>query len=196
MEACDVIRLFVNKAIVSKQPTRAGNPCYGPLKAIRVLVFSRLKGLTNDTVLVAYLKKHKQNANKLGLKTVPDRTTIGRWHKRYLTLLEEVFNKLADMLVLLTPTTLLIVDSTPIEDTFDIDAHWGKSSHGWFKGFKIHASVNQQGLPLRATVTPANYYDSPILPKIVWDLKTSYLLADAGYDSKEPIRKVVLCCWF
>jgi transposase len=53
-----------------------------------------------------------------------------------------------------------------------------------YRGFKIHASVNQQGLPLRAKVTPANCYDSPILPDIAWDLKASYLLADAGYDSK------------
>jgi transposase len=69
-------------------------------------------------------------------------------------------------------------------DLYDVDAQWGKSSRGWFKGFKIHASVNQQGLPLRAKVTPANCYDSPILPDISWDLKANYLLADAGYDSK------------
>jgi IS5 family transposase len=69
-------------------------------------------------------------------------------------------------------------------DLFDSEASWGKSSRGWFKGFKLHTSVNQQGLPLRAKVTPANCYDSPILPDIAWDLKATYLLADAGYDSK------------
>ncbi len=53
-----------------------------------------------------------------------------------------------------------------------------------YRGFKIHTSVNQEGLPLRAKVTPANCYDSPILPDIAWDLKANYLLADAGYDSK------------
>jgi hypothetical protein len=147
---------------------RVGNPGYGPLKAIRILVFARLKGLINDTRLVAYLNKHKQDANKIGLTKVPDRTTVGRWWKRYLTLLEEVFNKLADMLVMVMPTALLVVDSTPLVDPYDADARWGKSSRGWFKGFKIHASVNQQALPLRAKVTPANYYDSPILPDIAW----------------------------
>jgi hypothetical protein len=88
------------------------------------------------------------------------------------------------MLVLLSPTTLLVVDSTPLIDLFDPEARWGKSSRGWLKGFKIHASVNQQGLPFRAKVTPANYYDSPIIPDISWDLKATYLLADAGYNSK------------
>jgi hypothetical protein len=78
MEACDVIRLFVNKALFCEQPTRVGNPGYGQLKSVRVLVFARLKGLTNDTRLVAYLNKHKQDTNKLGLTTLPDRTTVGR----------------------------------------------------------------------------------------------------------------------
>jgi hypothetical protein len=45
MEACEVVRLFVNKAIVSVEPKRRGNPGYGLLKALSVLVFARLKGL-------------------------------------------------------------------------------------------------------------------------------------------------------
>jgi hypothetical protein len=45
MEACEVVRLFVNKAIVSVEPKRRGNPGYGRLKALSVLVFARLKGL-------------------------------------------------------------------------------------------------------------------------------------------------------
>ena len=49
MEACEVVRLFVNKAIVSAEPKRRGNPGYGRLRALRVLVYARLKGLENDT---------------------------------------------------------------------------------------------------------------------------------------------------
>jgi hypothetical protein len=49
MEACEVVRLFVNKAIVSVEPKRPGNPGYGRLRAVRVLVYARLKGLENDT---------------------------------------------------------------------------------------------------------------------------------------------------
>jgi len=48
-----------------------------------------------------------------------------------------------------------------------------------YRGFKLHASVNQQGLLLRATLTASNRYDSPLFPTIVWDLKTTFLLADA-----------------
>ena len=52
------------------------------------------------------------------------------------------------------------------------------------QGFKLHAAVNQLGLPLRALVTPGNRYDSPFFPKLIEDLEADYVLADAGYDSK------------
>ena len=58
MEACDVVRLLVNKAIVPAEPKRPGNPGYGRVKALRVLVYARLKGLNNDTRVVQHLKKH------------------------------------------------------------------------------------------------------------------------------------------
>jgi len=55
MEACEVVRLVINKAVVSAQPKRRGNPGYGQLKSVRVLVYSKLKGLTNDTRVVEHL---------------------------------------------------------------------------------------------------------------------------------------------
>ena len=184
MEACEVVRLFVNKAVVSAEPKRRGNPGYGRLKALRVLVYARLKGLENDTRVIEHLKKNRCAANILGLYAVPDRTTVGRWWRRYLSILEETFEKIAGMLQLMTPTTFLIVDSTPLVDLYDMEAGWGHTSRGKFRGFKLHAAVNQLGLPLRALVTPGNRYDSPFLPKLIEDLEADYVLADAGYDSK------------
>ena len=190
MEACDVVRLFVNKAIVSAEPKRRGNPGYGRLRALRVLVYARLKGLENDTRIVEHLKKHSDAARTLGLCKVPDRTTVGRWWRRYLSLLEETFGKISSMLQLMSPTTFLIVDSTPLVDLYDMEAGWGHTSRGKFRGFKLHAAVNQLGLPLRAVVTPGNRYDSPFLPKLIEDLEADYVLADAGYDSKTNYRAV------
>ena len=184
MEACEVVRLFVNKAIVSAEPKRRGNPGYGRLRALRVLVYARLKGLENDTRIVEHLKKHSDATRTLGLFKVPNRTTVGRWWRRYLDLLEETFKKDVGMLQLVTPTTFLIVDSTPLVDLYDMEAGWGHTSRGKFRGFKLHAAVNQLGLPLRALVTPGNRYDSPFLPGLIEDLEADYVLADAGYDSK------------
>jgi transposase len=115
---------------------------------------------------------------------VPDRTSVGRWWRRYLSLLEETFGKISSMFQLMLPTTFLIVDSTPLVDLYDMEAGWGHTSRGKFRGFKLHAAVNQLGLPLRAVVTPGNRYDSPFLPMLVEDLEADYVLADAGYDSK------------
>ena len=125
MEACELVRLIVNKTVIPKEPKRAGNPGYGQLKAIRALVYARLKGLQNDTRIIAHLKKHPTDAKKLGLHTVPDRTTIGRWWRRYLNLLEETFQKTADIIQVLVPTTHLIADSTPLVDLYDMEAKWG-----------------------------------------------------------------------
>ncbi len=190
MEACEVVRLFVNKAIVSVEPKRRGNPGYGRLRALRVLVYARLKGLENDTRIVEHLKKHSDAARTIGLCKIPDRTTVGRWWRRYLSLLEETFKKISGMLQLVSPTTFLIVDSTPLADLYDMEAGWGHTSRGKFRGFKLHAAVNQLGLPLRAVVTPGNRYDSPFLPGLIEDLEADYVLADAGYDSKTNYRAV------
>jgi transposase len=121
---------------------------------------------------------------------VPDRTTVGRWWRRYLSLLQEVFIKIADMLQLAVPTTIAVVDSTPLVDLYDMEAEWGHTSRGKFRGFKLHAVVNQLGLPLRALVTPGNKYDGPFLPKLIEDLEADYVLADAGYCSKRNTEAV------
>jgi len=190
MEACEVVRLIVNKAVVPAETKRRGNPGYGQLKAVRLLVYSRLKGLTNDTRVVEHLTRHPQDAKTLGLNSVPDRTTVGRWWRRYLSLLEETLKKTAKMIRLMMPTTHLIADSTPLVDLYDMEARWGITSRGPFKGFKVHAVVNQAGLPLNAVVTSGNRYDSPFLPKLIEDLEADYVLADAGYNSIRNFKAV------
>ncbi len=190
MEACELVRLFVNKAIVPAEPKRRGNPGYGRVKALRVLVYARLKGLDNDTRLVMHLKKHRWIAKTLGLGAVPNRTTVGRWWRRCLSLLEETFVIIANMLQLAIPTKIAVVDSTPLVDLYDMEAEWGYTSRGKFRGFKLHAAVNQLGLPLRALVTPGNRFDGPFLPKLIEDLEAEYVLADGAYCSKANFKAV------
>jgi hypothetical protein len=190
MEACELVRLILNKVTIPAAPKRAGNPGYGIKTAVRVLVYSRLKGLENDTRIIWHLQRHLQFAHTLGLYSIPNRTTIGRWWIRYLSILEEVMNKIADIIKDNIPTTHLIVDSTPLKDMHDLEAKWGFSSRGPVKGFKLHVAVNQLGLPLRATVSPCNRFDSIFLPKLIEDLEAQYVLADAGYDSLKNIEAV------
>ena len=88
------------------------------------------------------------------------------------------------------PTTIAVVDSTPLVDLYDMEAAWGHTSRGKFRGFKLHAVVNQFGLPLRALVTPCNRYDGLFLPRLIEDLEADYVLGDAAYHSKKNIRAV------
>ncbi|MDT8783176.1 MAG: transposase, partial [Candidatus Bathyarchaeota archaeon] len=164
------------------------NPGYGRVKALRVLVYARLKGLKNDTRVVQHLRKHQWITKTLGLEKVPNRTTVGRWWRHCLRSLEQTFINITNMLQLIEPTKTVIVDSTPLVDLYDMEARWGHTGRGKFRGFKLHTAVNQLGLPLRAVVTPGNCYDGPFLPKLIWDLEADYVLADAGYCSKRNIE--------
>jgi hypothetical protein len=190
MEACELVRLIVNKAIVPKEQKRAGNPGYGQLKAVRALVYARLKGLQNDTRITWHLKRNPADAKALGLHSIPDRTTIGQWWRRYLNILQETFQKTANIIQILVPTTHLIADSTPLVDLYDMEAKWGFSSRGPFKGFKLHVAVNQLGLPLKAIVTSGNRFDAIFLPELIKDIEAQFVLADAGYHSLENIQAV------
>jgi len=184
MEACEVVRVFVNKAVVPKGPKRRGNPGYGCLRAVRLLVYSRQVGLGNDTRIVEHFKMHPEALRGLGFRRVPDRTTVGRWWRCYADLLGRVFEWFSRLVRMLVPTRLLVVDSTPLVDLYDMEAGWGFTGRGPFKGFKLHIAVNQRGLPLKSEVTLGNRYDGSLLPSLVEDLEAEYVVADAAYDSK------------
>jgi hypothetical protein len=190
MEACELTRLFLNKVTVPSEPKRAGNPGYGIKTAIRILVYSRLKHLENDTRIIGHLKRNINCAKTLGLHSIPNRTTLGRWWKRYRPIIEEIMHKLAGIIQQLVPTTHLIVDSTPLKDLYDLEAKWGFSSRGPFKGYKLHVAVNQYGLPLNATITTGNLYDSKLLPELIEDLEAPFVVADAGYDTVDNFKAV------
>ena len=75
------------------------------------------------------------------------------------------------MLQLIEPAKTVIVESIPLMDLYDMETRWGHTGRGKFRGFKLHAAVNQLGLPLRALVIPDNCYDGPFLPKLIEDFE-------------------------
>lgn len=182
-EAVELARLAINKTIVPERSGR-GRRGYGRRPAVRLFVYAQLRGIHGDEPLEKHLKRNRGIARALGLKGIPDRTTIGRWRRKLASIIQEAFEKLAGIIAMLAPTELLVVDSTPLEDWRDPDAKWGFYSRGPFKGFKVHVSVDQLGLPRKAIVTPGNRYDSPFLPKLISGLRPKDVIGDAGYDSK------------
>ncbi|MDB5741914.1 MAG: transposase, family, partial [Polaromonas sp.] len=68
-------------------------------------------------------------------------------------------------------------------------AQRGKSSTGWFYGFKLHVVINHQGELLGIKVTPGNVDDRKGLLCIASGL-FGKLYADKGYIGKEFAQKI------
>jgi hypothetical protein len=89
-------------------------------------------------------------------------------------------------------TGISFIDSTSLEvcdpkrisqhRVFAADARRGKTSMGWFFGFKLHLAVNDRGELLACCLTPGNVDDRAPVPSMVKRLRGK-LLGDRGYIS-------------
>lgn len=93
-------------------------------------------------------------------------------------------------------TGISFIDSTPIRvcknkrisrnKVFKGIATTGKSTMGWFHGFKLHIIINDQGEILNFTITQANVDDrQPLKNKRFIDKIFGKLFADKGYIGKD-----------
>ena len=92
------------------------------------------------------------------------------------------------------PTGIAFIDSTSIavchnrrihsHKVFAGVAQRGKTSVGWFFGFKLHLVINDRGELLACCLTPGNVDDRTPLGKLVQDL-WGKLFGDKGYISQE-----------
>lgn len=91
------------------------------------------------------------------------------------------------------------IDSTPIRvckskrirnnKVFKGIATTGKSTMGWFHGFKLHIIINDKGEILNFTITQANVDDrTPLKKKSFLDKIYGKLYADKGYISKSLMQ--------
>jgi len=65
----------------------------------------------------------------------------------------------------------------------------GKTSTGWFFGFKLHLVINDRGELLNVTLTPANVDDRKPVPDLVRKL-FGKIFGDKGYIS-QPLRDLL-----
>ncbi len=89
-------------------------------------------------------------------------------------------------------TGISFIDSTPLKvchskrisqhRVFAKDAARGKTSMGWFYGFKLHLAVNDQGELLACCLSPGNVDDRTPVPQMVKCLRGK-LIGDRGYIS-------------
>lgn len=83
-------------------------------------------------------------------------------------------------------TALAVCDNKriPRHKVFKGLAQRGKTSMGWFYGFKLHAIINSQGELICLKLTPGNVDDRQPMPELCQGL-FGQLFADKGYLSKE-----------
>ncbi len=96
-------------------------------------------------------------------------------------------------------TGISFIDSTSLEvchpkrisqhRVFAADAKRGKSSMGWFFGFKLHLAVNDRGDLLACCLTPGNVDDRAPVPYLVKRLRGK-VFGDRGYISA-PLTQVL-----
>ena len=96
-------------------------------------------------------------------------------------------------------TGISFIDSTSLEvchpkrisqhRVFAADAKRGKSSMGWFFGFKLHLAVNDRGDLLACCLTPGNVDDRAPVPSLVKRLRGK-VFGDRGYISA-PLTQVL-----
>ncbi len=96
-------------------------------------------------------------------------------------------------------TGISFIDSTPLEvcdpkrisghRVFAADARRGKTSMGWFFGFKLHLAVNDHGELLACCLTPGNVDDRTPVAAMVKPLRGK-LFGDRGYVSA-PLTKLL-----
>jgi hypothetical protein len=89
-------------------------------------------------------------------------------------------------------TGISFIDSTALEvcdpkrisqhRVFATEAKRGKTSMGWFYGFKLHLAVNDRGDLLACCLTPGNVDDRAAVPRLVKGLRGK-LFGDRGYIS-------------
>lgn len=64
-------------------------------------------------------------------------------------------------------------------------AYFGKSSAGWFFGFKLHVLIHESGVILAALLTPGNWTDQDLAPALAAAIHGGIALADLAYQGDE-----------
>ncbi len=92
----------------------------------------------------------------------------------------------------LDSTPLAVCDNHRIQQhkVFAGMAHRGKSSTGWFFGFKLHLLFNDRGELLNLALTPGNLDDRKPVPRLVKRL-FGKIFADKGYLSQALFQQLM-----
>ena len=186
-EFCKEYDQVVDKHLLGNPAKRS--PVMSKSEIITIMITFQLSGFrTFKHFYLYYLQKHMQ---KEFPKTVS--------YNRFTELMQQNLMPLTLFLktcCLGKCTGISFIDSTPIRvcknkrinqnKVFKGIATTGKSTMGWFYGFKLHIIINDKGEILTFTITQANTDDrTPLKTERFLDKIFGKLFADKGYIGKE-----------
>lgn len=144
---------------------------------------------------VATLKQTYQVIAGTYRDAFPHLPSYAQWLAR-LHALSPVIGMLIQEALLPLPSALYLMDSKPIPVCKPLrhgrvrllreeGAYFGKSTSGWFFGFKLHLLIHHRGAILAAVLTPANWADRDVALALGLAVDGGIALADLGYRSAE-----------
>ena len=152
-------------------------------------------GLMQGCLGVATFKQtYRLIADNFG-SAFPHLPSYGQWLAR--------LHALAPLVGMLIPhsvepldSCLYLIDSKPIPTCKPIrhgrvrllrdeGAYFGKSTTGWFFGFKLHLMIHQGGTILCGFLAPANWHDRDVAAALAWSVDGGTVLADRAYQINE-----------
>lgn len=181
-----------------------GRKPHAPIAMLKAFIVKELIQISSRRKLANFLKKNVYWIKKCGFRSPPHHDCFSEFIKRlgkdiFILVFNELVRQLKEMNAFIG--NFIAIDSTLFKayshpqkgkQASDPDARWGiGSKKEWVFGYKLHVACDADSeLPLSFEVTPANRYDSTqyrthLKDLIKKNIKFRYVLADAGYDTKE-----------
>lgn len=169
---------------------------------------TRIPGLTESEIMTIMLmfqespcKNFKYFYNSFLQLYRPELPRIPTY-ERFITLMPRVLYLLTILLccILKKSSKIAYMDSTSLNvchtkrirsnKVFKGLAKLGKSTKGWFFGFKLHIIIDDKGNLMRAKLTKGNVDDRSVVPQMTANM-TGLLFADKGYISNSLFLKLL-----
>jgi len=174
------------KQIESGEKKRRKKRCLSPSEIITLIVYYHQSGYTT---FKWFYQRHLQKKLARAFPKAPS-------YNRFIEILPDILVPLTAFMQSRCGKSkgIAFVDSTPLcvckniriprHKTFKEEAQRGKSSTGWFYGFKLHIIVDDRGEILSFSITKGNVDDRKPVPTLAKNL-IGKLFGDRGYISKK-----------
>ena len=183
---CIALQASLSHRRLGKAETRGRRRRMSASEIMTILIYFHLSGFRNfKTYYLGYIQGYLKEAFPTAVS-----------YNRFVELMPEALIPLCLYLQqnLGDCTGISFVDATPLKvchnrrikqhRTFVDEAKRGRTSMGWFYGFKLHLIINDRGEILAFFVSAGNMDDRKPMPKLVREL-WGKLFGDKGYISKK-----------